>query len=345
MLATYVFRCPLPPRPSFFCFQEEWSSLITAVDEAHTSTTVPALPCAVTHFCLPFSPVCCMCYCASQRLQKLAEVAARENARLMPQGLEWIVTPNRHRSMGMVMALRWNADRPAFEAANPHRRPVSREPLPIEFMPPELRAQLAMAAMAPQVFAMQAQQAAAMGMAPPQSMGMSMGMGAPAAPLAPEHQFMEMPPYPPQQQSQFGQQQQFGDQQPQQQLQFGQQQSGLIYANPSPPSAYDEQTYAPPAYSGGPPQPAVQAGASGVLHVRAAATVAAAPVAPAPHSDSAAEGAFPDPGSGEGLQSPLCAAAACTGLAPCPRCGVVAQEAGARICARCGSPVGAPVKS
>jgi len=261
-----------------------------------------------------------MCHHASQRRRKLECVAAQENARLLPQGLEWILTPNRQRNMNMVAVLRWNPDRLEFEAANPHRRPVSREPPPIGLLPPDLREKLAIVNMAPQVFAMQAQLAAAKGMVPPQS-GMGMGMGAPAGLRAPQHQLMEMPPYPPQQQ----QHHQFGDQQPHRPLQFGQQQSGLIYANPSAPGAYDEQTYAPPAYSGGPLQPAAQADASGVLHVRAAPTFAAAPVAPAPHS--AAEGAFPAPTSSEGmLQSPSCAAAACTGLglAPCPRCGVVA---------------------
>ena len=325
--------------------QEEWSSLTAAVDEAFTSSAFPAFPCSFTVMCLPCLPLFVMCHRASQRRRKLECVAAKENARLMPQGLEWILTPNRQRNMNMVAVLRWNPDRLEFEAANPHRRPVSRQPLPTELLPPELRAQLAMADMATRVFAMQAQQAAAMGMAPPHSMGMSVGRGtgAPAAPLAPEHQFMEMQPYPPQQQQQ---QQQFGDQQPRQQLQSGQQQSGLIYANPSAASAYHSQAaaahgqaYAPPVCSARPPQLSPQADASGVLHVRAAPTQASAP-------HSAGGTVFPNSSSSEGLlQSPSCAAAARTDLAPCPRCGVVTDEAEARICARCGSPVDAAPQS
>jgi hypothetical protein len=94
--------------------------------------------------------------------------------------------------MGMVMALRWNADRPAFEAANPQRRAVSREPPPVELMSPELRAQLALAAMAPELIAEQGRQAAialgmapafgAQGMPPPQQRTMGHSHGQPPQP-------------------------------------------------------------------------------------------------------------------------------------------------------------------
>ena len=117
--------------------QEEWSSLIIAVDEAHASTTVPLFPCSF--ICVPCIALFTMCYCTSRRHEKLVHVVETENARMMPQGLEWVLTPNRHRSMDMAMALRWTPDRPDFEAGNPHRRPVSREP-PIELVSPELRA-------------------------------------------------------------------------------------------------------------------------------------------------------------------------------------------------------------
>jgi len=78
----------------------------------------------------------------------------------------------------MLMALQWTPERPAFEAANPQRRAVSRDPLPIDFMNPAMRMQLAVAAMSPELIALQGRQAAVqLGLAP--------------AP-APMHQSMEL---------------------------------------------------------------------------------------------------------------------------------------------------------
>lgn len=92
---------------------------------------------------------------------RLAEVVERENARLQSQGLAWTLTPVRclRYTQHMPMVLSWLAEvRPQWERQNPHRRPVSQEPLPPEFYSQNLKARIALAIME--------QQAQAMGLVP-----------------------------------------------------------------------------------------------------------------------------------------------------------------------------------
>jgi hypothetical protein len=84
-----------------------------------------------THFCLPFSPICVMCCCASRRTSQLREHFEEENTRLKPQGLEWVAAPLRPR---MPYVLRWIPEiRPQFEAREPGARQYVRWGLPPTF--------------------------------------------------------------------------------------------------------------------------------------------------------------------------------------------------------------------
>lgn len=160
------------------------------LDAAYHSTVLPPFPscllCGVVPFCFVF------CYFDSRRNSKISLVVAQENARLELLGLQWVLTPNRNASRSAdhraLMVLRWTVARPAFEAANPQWRAVSREPVPVGFLSQEMQMQLAIAAASPALVAAQGRQAAiALGMVAP----------APAPAPAPQRQCMQMAAAPP----------------------------------------------------------------------------------------------------------------------------------------------------
>ena len=56
--------------------------------EAFHETGMPMFPCIFHHFCLPFSPICAMSYCKSQRKSRLDELIQNFNHRIAnPKGI------------------------------------------------------------------------------------------------------------------------------------------------------------------------------------------------------------------------------------------------------------------
>ena len=135
----------LPPSFADIYTEEEWSVLIHQLDLI-LDHVLPIFPVIFAHMCIPFSPVCAILHYAKKQKKAVAEVVAKENARLEPQGLYWTHTPNRAANNGAFMCLSWRPEvRPAWEALNPSRRPISREPLPAEFYSDELKMAVALA--------------------------------------------------------------------------------------------------------------------------------------------------------------------------------------------------------
>lgn len=160
--------CSLPP---LCVLQEEWTSLVQRLDEAHDSTVFPVCPSCLLCGVIPFC--CAVCFFDSRRTSKISLVVAQENARLELQGLQWVRTPIRNIYQRTLMVLQWTVARPAFEAANPQCRAVSREPVPVDFLSKEMQMQLTIAAASPALAAAQGREAAiALGMAPPQQQSM-----------------------------------------------------------------------------------------------------------------------------------------------------------------------------
>ena len=120
-----------PPELEGLYSEAQWKLLKQRVDDTYDSTAFPFMPCMFTHLCVPFSPICVMCCCASRRTNQLREHFEEENTRLKPQGLEWIVAPLRPR---MPYVLRWLPEiRPQFEAREPGARQYVRWGLPPMF--------------------------------------------------------------------------------------------------------------------------------------------------------------------------------------------------------------------
>ena len=177
-----------------WCAQEEWSSLVQRLDVAYHSTVFPVCPSCLLCCIIPFC--CAVCFFDSRRSSKVALVVAQENARLELLGLEWLRTPIRDAQQRTLMVLKWTATRPAFEAANPQCRAVSREPVPVDFLSREMQMQLTIAAASPEMVAAQGREAAAkLGWtAPP------LGQPQPQPQLSqppPQRQSMEMAAAPP----------------------------------------------------------------------------------------------------------------------------------------------------
>ncbi len=80
-----------------------------------------------------FPWICAVICCSHRHQQTMDAIAARENPRLIEEGLQWEVTNS------SALVLSWTPARPAFEANNPHRRAISKEPLPFDFIHPELQ--------------------------------------------------------------------------------------------------------------------------------------------------------------------------------------------------------------
>ena len=59
--------------------EKELREFMTEVEKAFHETGMPMFPCFLHHFCLPFSPICAMLYCASQRKSKLEELVQNFN--------------------------------------------------------------------------------------------------------------------------------------------------------------------------------------------------------------------------------------------------------------------------
>src|SRR5690349_20793026 len=109
-----------------------------------------------------------MWYAASKRKDAIAALISAENARLQPEGLAW-AGPLEGRGL-MLMALTWVPGvRQQVEGMNPHRRRISAEPIPMEFLPMEMKMAVAMA---------QAQQMQSMQNPQPVMYGQPGGVGA-----------------------------------------------------------------------------------------------------------------------------------------------------------------------
>jgi hypothetical protein len=218
-----------PPTAADLYTPQEWSDFARQVSEVINNTHTPLCPClfSIVGF------ICCAIFNGSNRMQGLTDIVQRENARLSPQGLQWVLTPQRGTTL---MALAWLPTRIAWEAANPHRRAVSREPPLAEFQ--QIAAAILSMGPAPAQQQMQMQMVA---QGPPQQQVIMVGQPQPMV-------VMQGPPQPiyVQQQPQMGQPQYV--QQPQY-AQNGQPQYAPQGAQPQ----YVQQN-GQPQYSQGPPQ-------------------------------------------------------------------------------------------
>lgn len=59
------------------------------IDEVFAQTVMPTFPCLLGHFCLPFSPVCAMMYCANRRDRGIRAILEKYNTNLKERGLYW----------------------------------------------------------------------------------------------------------------------------------------------------------------------------------------------------------------------------------------------------------------
>jgi len=125
---------------------EQFAQAKKEIDEIFDTTMWPKCPCGLVHFCIPFSPICAFAWYANRRQAALEAWRDRENARLAPQGLAWVVSfVKRGRSgeyrdllLPRPLVLTWlPAVRPAYESSHPSERQLMREGLPQAFWLPQ----------------------------------------------------------------------------------------------------------------------------------------------------------------------------------------------------------------
>jgi hypothetical protein len=232
----------LPPSAADLYTAEEWSALARQVSQLCDDTHTPLCPCVFT-LC---GFICCTAFNEKSRRQGLADIVQQENARMHPQGLQWVQVRYRGPS---VMVLTWLPSRLAWEAANPHRRAVSREQPLAEFTAPAAAAILSMGP-AP---AQQQMQMQIVAQGPPQQQQVIMvGQPQPVVVMQGPPQPMYVQQQPQQQmmgQPQYVQQPQYAQNgQPQYAPQGGQpqyvQQNGQPQYGQGPPQ-YSQQPYSP----------------------------------------------------------------------------------------------------
>ena len=59
------------------------------LDQALKSTHMPVFPLILTHFLIPFSPVCAMMYYRSKRVQKTQGILRKYNDKMAGTGYFW----------------------------------------------------------------------------------------------------------------------------------------------------------------------------------------------------------------------------------------------------------------
>ena len=55
-------------------FEEDLREFMKETEEIYHETGMPMIPCFLHHFCLPFSPICVLCYCQSKRKSRLEDL-------------------------------------------------------------------------------------------------------------------------------------------------------------------------------------------------------------------------------------------------------------------------------
>ena len=54
--------------------EEDLREFMKETEEIYHETGMPMIPCFLHHFCLPFSPICVLCYCQSRRKSRLEDL-------------------------------------------------------------------------------------------------------------------------------------------------------------------------------------------------------------------------------------------------------------------------------
>lgn len=189
----------LPPKFTDLLSQAEWDNFIRQIDRAFDEEECPTALAVLCALPTLFISLCIAEQKTANLLSKLTRILTAENLRLQPVGLQWVRTPGRAPAM---CVLRWLPGvREAWEQANPHRRPVSREPPAREFLPNALQLQMGLNELAGRpAFAM-------LDPAPPQIGSVQMMFGQPGPPPQQQMQMevqVQQPQWtpPPQQQQQ-----------------------------------------------------------------------------------------------------------------------------------------------
>jgi hypothetical protein len=60
--------------------EEDLREMMSKTGEIFHDTGMPMFPCLLHHFCLPFSPVCAIFYCAKRRKTRLEELVQQKSA-------------------------------------------------------------------------------------------------------------------------------------------------------------------------------------------------------------------------------------------------------------------------
>jgi len=144
--ADHIVQAQQRTRPSAvddIYTDEEWATLVHAVDSAYSKYHWPMFPCNC--FTTTVGWMCVQMCCLSCRSKSLVRVFTGENERLLSHGLRW---DGGIPESAAIFVLSWTEKRASFEAANPQRRKITQQPLPWEFL--DFQAQWAWALQAEQ---------------------------------------------------------------------------------------------------------------------------------------------------------------------------------------------------
>lgn len=118
----------LPNELHGFYHHSDFKAFVSAINHVLDETHWPVFPCMFTHFCIPFSPVCAMGYCSSQRKKGVEKLVKEENDRIQQFGLYWQLGNafchggDRELNPWLVELIVSGASRSQFEAMNPAQR-------------------------------------------------------------------------------------------------------------------------------------------------------------------------------------------------------------------------------
>jgi len=68
--------------------QSEIDQFLEETEDNYKKTGFPICPISLCHICLPFTPICCLCYCAHKREKGVDEAIANFNQRVEANGKE-----------------------------------------------------------------------------------------------------------------------------------------------------------------------------------------------------------------------------------------------------------------
>lgn len=81
----------IPPEASAVYTMQEINDFVRDINDILQRTNLPIMPLIFMHFCIPFSPICCLFCASSTRQNRLKRYVEQVNEKLKPRNCHWYV--------------------------------------------------------------------------------------------------------------------------------------------------------------------------------------------------------------------------------------------------------------